>query len=52
VLLRILFPNQRTSQIFLEPGTYTIVPPLGNNIPSEVLVDFINGGTSFTAYSC
>ena len=51
VYLRITFPNPSPTQIFLEPGTYTIVPQLGNNIPSEVLVDFFNGGLSFTAQS-
>lgn len=51
VFLRLSFFNSSPSQIFLEPGTYNIVPQLGNNIPSEVLVDFINGGLSFTAQS-
>jgi hypothetical protein len=51
VYLRLIFPNPSSTQIVLEPGTYTIVPQLGNDITSEVLVDFFNGGLSFTAQS-
>jgi len=51
VFIRLSLPNGSPSQIFLEPGTYTIVPQLGSNLPSEVLVDFINGNLSFSASS-
>jgi hypothetical protein len=49
--LRLSFPNTDPNQILLEPGTYTIVPQLGNNILSEVLVDYIDGPLSHTAQS-
>ena len=49
VFIRLSFPNASPSQILLEPGTYTIVPQLGNDLLSEVLVDFIDGKSSFTA---
>jgi hypothetical protein len=49
VFVRLSFPNSSPSQIFLEPDTYSIVPQLGNDLTSEVLVDFINNGISYTA---
>jgi hypothetical protein len=51
VFIRLSIPNASPSEIFIEPGTYTIVPQLGNDLASEVLVDFINGNSSFTASS-
>ena len=51
VFIRLSIPNASPSEIFIEPGTYTIVPQLGNDLTSEVLVDFINGNSSFTASS-
>ena len=51
VLLRLTFPNPSLTEIFLEPGSYTVVPQFGNNIPKEVLLDFINGQLSFKAQS-
>lgn len=49
IFIRLTLPNASPNQIFIEPGTYTIVPQFGNNLPSEVLVDFIDGNLSFTA---
>ena len=51
VFIRLSFPNPSPSQVFIEPGTYTIVTQLGNDLASEVLVDFINGDASFSASS-
>jgi hypothetical protein len=49
--IQITIPNTDPVQILLEPGTYTIVPQLGNDILSEVLVDYVDGPLSFTATS-
>jgi hypothetical protein len=49
--IRIVIPNPNASQILLEPGTYTIVPQLGNDVFTEVLVAFVNDGLTFTAQS-
>jgi len=49
--LRLTFPNPSPTEIVLDPGTYTIVTQLGNNIIREVLVDFVDNGISFTANS-
>lgn len=49
--LRITLPNPDPAQIFLEPGTYTIVTQLGNDIRSEALVDYIEGQLTFKATS-
>jgi hypothetical protein len=51
VFIRLSFPNASPSSIFIEPGTYTVVTQLGNDLASEVLVDYIDGKTSFTASS-
>ncbi len=51
VFIRLSFPNASPSQIFIEPGTYSVVSQLGNDLASEVLVDFINGDASFSASS-
>ena len=49
VFIRLTFPNASPNELFIEPGTYTVVTQLGNNLLSEVLVDFIDGSRSFTA---
>jgi hypothetical protein len=49
VFIRLTFPNASPSTVFIEPGTYTIVTQLGNDLASEVLVDFIDGNASFSA---
>ncbi len=49
VFIRLSFPNASPSQVFIEPGTYTVVTQLGNDLASEVLVDFIDGNASFSA---
>ncbi len=51
VSLRLSFFNPDPSQIFLEPGTYTVVSQLGQNVPGEVLVDYTNSQGSFSAAS-
>ena len=51
IFIRLSLPNASPNQIFIEPGTYTIVPQFGNNLPSEVLVEFIDGNLSFSASS-
>ena len=51
VFIRLSFPNASPNEIFIEPGTYTVVTQLGNDLTSEVLVDFIDGNLSFTASS-
>lgn len=51
VYLRLSFFNPDPAQIFLEPGTYTVVDQLGQNIPGEVLVDYFNSQGSFKAAS-
>ena len=51
VYLRLSFFNPDPTQIFLEPGTYTVVEQLGQNVPGEVLVDYINAQGSFSASS-
>ena len=50
VFIRLTFPNSSPNELFIEPGTYTIVTQLGNDLTTEVLVDYIDG-TSFTASS-
>ena len=50
-MIRLTFPNPNNNQIQLEPGTYTIVPQLNQDIFSEVLVDYIDDNLSFTAAS-
>jgi hypothetical protein len=49
VFIRLSFPNSSPTSVFIEPGTYTIVTQLGNDLASEVLVDFIDGNASFSA---
>ena len=49
--IRFTFLNPSPSEIFLEPGSYTIVPQLGNDLRSEVLVDYVENGLTFTANS-
>jgi hypothetical protein len=51
VFIRLTFPNASPNEIFIEPGTYTVVAQLGNDLTSEVLVDYIDGDLSFTASS-
>ena len=51
VFIRLSFPNSCPSAVFIEPGTYTVVTQLGNDLASEVLVDFIDGNASFSASS-
>jgi hypothetical protein len=51
VFIRLTLPNASPNEIFIEPGTYNIVTQLGNDLLSEVLVDFIDGSLSFTASS-
>lgn len=51
VFIRLSFPNASPNTVFIEPGTYTIVTQLGNDLASEVLVDFIDGNASFSASS-
>lgn len=49
--IRLTFPNPSPTEIVLEPGTYTIVKQLNNDIWSEVLVDYVDKGSSFSATS-
>lgn len=49
--LRLTFYNPDASQIFLEPGSYTVVEQAGQNVPDEVLVDYITSQGSFSASS-
>lgn len=51
VYMRLSFFNPDPAQIFLEPGTYTVVDQLGQNVPGEVLVDYFNNQGSFSASS-
>ena len=51
VYLRLSFYNPDGSQIFLEPGTYTVVEQAGQNVPDEVLVDYFTAQGSFSAAS-
>ena len=47
--IRLTYLNPDPEQIFLEPGTYNVVPQLGNEIRKEVLVDFVTPTNVFTA---
>ena len=49
--IRLTYLNPDPEQIFLEPGTYNVVPQLGNEIRKEVLVDFVTPTNVFTAGS-
>ena len=49
--IRLTFPNPSPTEIVLEPGTYTIVKQLNNDIWNEVLVDYVDNGLSFSASS-
>lgn len=49
--LRLTFYNPDASQIFLEPGSYTVVEQAGQNVPDEVLVDYITSMGSISAAS-
>jgi hypothetical protein len=49
--IRLVFFNPDPAQIFLEPGTYTVVAQAGQNVPDEVLVDFISVAGTFSATS-
>ena len=49
--IRIVLPNPNASKILLEPGTYTIVTQLGNDVFTEALVDFVKDGLTFKAQS-
>ncbi|MBS0000553.1 MAG: hypothetical protein KFF73_16355 [Cyclobacteriaceae bacterium] len=51
VYIRLTFFNPDPAQIFLEPGTYTVVDQAGQNVTSEVLVDYISQVGSFSASS-
>ena len=51
IYLRLSFFNPDPNQIFLEPGSYNVVDRLGQNIPGEVLVDYVNEQGSFNAAS-
>lgn len=41
-VVRLTFFNPNPTQIFLEPGTYTVVTQAGQNVMEEVLVDYIS----------
>jgi hypothetical protein len=49
--IRLTFFNPDPAQIFLEPGTYTVVVQAGQNVPDEVLVEFLSEAGSFSATS-
>ena len=49
--IRLTYLNPDPAQIFLEPGTYNVVPQLGNEIKKEVLVDFVTVSNTFIASS-
>jgi len=51
VYFRLTFYNPDPAQIFLEPGSYTVVGQLGQNVPGEVLVEYINEQGTFSAAS-
>lgn len=49
--LRLTFYNPDASQIFLEPGSYAVVDQAGQNVPDEVLVDYVTSMGSISAAS-
>jgi hypothetical protein len=49
--LRLTFYNPDASQIFLEPGSYSVVEQAGQNVPDEVLVDYVTSMGSISAAS-
>jgi hypothetical protein len=51
ILLRLTFFNTDPVQIFLEPGTYTVVNQLDQNVTREVLVDYVTDQGTFNAAS-
>jgi hypothetical protein len=51
ILLRLTFFNTDPVQIFLEPGTYSVVNQLDQNVPKEVLVDYVTEQGTFNAAS-
>jgi hypothetical protein len=48
---RLSFFNTDPAQIFLDPGTYTVVEQLGQNVTGEVIVDYFNNLGKFSATS-
>ncbi len=51
VYVRLSFFNPDPNQIFLEPGSYNVVDRLDQNIPGEVLVDYVSLQGTFNATS-
>lgn len=49
--IRLTYLNPDPNQIFIEPGTYTVVSQLGNDITKEVLADYVTPTNVFAAES-